>query len=105
MVVVAVTLAAPAPFLTPDEVRTETLRGFKVLDANNDGVITSNEGLAFSRDLGLGLTNEAVQQEFEALDTDQSGALDFAEVRPHLAPKKQTFAALLWATEEIIDQV
>ena len=68
----------------------QALRRFRVVDANNDGVISSSEALAFIGKLAIGLTNELVLEEFEALDIDDSGDLDLAEVSDYLVPDTQT---------------
>ena len=75
----------------------QALRRFRVVDANNDGVISSSEALAFVGKLAIGLTNELVLEEFEALDIDDSGDLDLAEVADYLVPDTQTLDETLLA--------
>ena len=61
--VAAATHAAPTPFLTPANF-------FKFLDANNDGILTSDEWLAFKGDQGIYGHGVSAEQDKLAVEED-----------------------------------
>ena len=60
---------------------------FRVLDINGDSFITLDEWRIFCAGLGKGDNEEALWREFNSMDTDGNGCIDFDEMLPHLARK------------------
>ena len=68
-----------------EEQLTKIRAKFQILDVNGDDSIALDEWMTFMRDLGIDFDEDAFPQEFNSMDANEDGRLDFDEMLPMLA--------------------
>lgn len=68
--------------LTAAELQQKLVDAFRLVDADNDGLISAGELAAALHGSGLGLSRKDVNLLMSEADTDRSGRLDFSEFAP-----------------------